>query len=238
MLKQIENVGKFAKHTTETNSAILKAIPAWVYEEDMQKGIIGNKDLPKIMEEMFRKIFQKTETIKSSKVNETSHLRLISGGNNPKISACTGGLRTSLAYADQIFTGYLDNDFKNWKLDTTQPATLGVEAEVYEMHAKDGTFKEIFNSFKTDIKNLKWSSQEQIEKFCIENPSWLRTDGCATFFLFEEEVNNKKEFFVACVDFNDGGRLELAVSRLSRGNVWSASGRRRVVVPATWRLVS
>ncbi len=241
MTKLIENVGKFAKHTTEANNAILKAIPSWVYEEDMQNEIIGNKDLPKIMEEMFRKIFPKVETIKSAitnEVKETSHLRLISGGKNPKISACTGGPRASLAYASKSFPAHLDNDFKNWKLDTAQPATLETEAEVWEMHAKDGTFKEIFNSFNVDLKKLKFDSQEQIEKFCLENSSWLRTDGCGTFFLFEEEVEKKKEFFVADVYFSDDGRLLLNVDRLSYYSVWCASGRHRFVVPATFRLNS
>ncbi|MFZ2205444.1 MAG: hypothetical protein WA057_04390 [Candidatus Magasanikiibacteriota bacterium] len=57
-MKKIENVGKFAKHTTEAHNALLKAIPSWVYEKNMQYGIIGNKNLPNIMEDVFRKIYE------------------------------------------------------------------------------------------------------------------------------------------------------------------------------------
>lgn len=58
LMKKIENVGKFAKHTTEAHNALLKAIPSWVYEKNMQYGIIGNKNLPNIMEDVFRKIYE------------------------------------------------------------------------------------------------------------------------------------------------------------------------------------
>jgi hypothetical protein len=69
-MKKIENAGKFAKQVTEAHSAILKAIPSFVYEEDMQNGIIGNKNLPKLMEEMFQKIYPKNEVGKSFTVGQ------------------------------------------------------------------------------------------------------------------------------------------------------------------------
>jgi len=161
---------------------------------------------------------------------ETSHLRLIT----PEpliISACAGG-PTSLANTKKTFTGYVDSRFKDWKLDTEQPSTQATSVLVYKLH-KDGTFMDVYSSFNVNKAALAFGSQEQVEKFAIEHRALLRTDGYVTFFLFTEEVNDKKKFFVALVSFDSGGRLWVDVSRLSSGGVWGAGGQHRFVVPAT-----
>ena len=165
-------------------------------------------------------------------VTDTSHLHLLSGGQEIVISACPGGSRESLAYAGKTFTGYVDGNFKNWKLDTEQPTTEATPVLVYELH-KDGRFMDIFGSFNVDKKALAFESQEQVEKFAIEHRAWLRTDGYGTFFLFTEMVDNKEEFFVARVRFGDDGRLGVYVRRLSSDVVWLAGVHHRVVVSAT-----
>ena len=95
----------------------------------------------------------------SQLIQQTSHLRLISGDHNLIISACAGGPNTSLAHAGKIFTGYVDNNFKIWKLDTEQPETKATPVLVYELH-KNGTFLDIFGSFNTEKKALAFGSQE------------------------------------------------------------------------------
>ena len=53
-----ENAKRFS-HLREFENAVLKSIPSWVFDENLQDGVIGNKNLPKIMDESFRKIFPK-----------------------------------------------------------------------------------------------------------------------------------------------------------------------------------
>lgn len=166
----------------------------------------------------------------------TPHLRLISGNQNLTIGTCKGGPRASLAYADKTFTGYVDGDFKNWKLDNKQPATEETPVLVYEMHDQDGNFQTIYNSLGVDKKALAFKSQEQVEKFVSEHCLWLRTDGYGTFFLFTEVVDNKEEFFVARVGFDVDGRLKVHVCRLSDDYVCPAGYRLRFVLPATRNL--
>jgi hypothetical protein len=70
-------------------------------------------------------------------------------------------------------------------------------------------------------------TQAQIIEFCKSNKDKLRAEGWANFFLFEE--NN--EFFVADVDLNSDGTLEVFVYRFSNVYVWGSEGRPLIVVP-------
>ena len=70
-------------------------------------------------------------------------------------------------------------------------------------------------------------SQHQIKNFVKKHRNWLRTDGYATFFLFESHGN----FFVADVSFHSDGRFRVRVRKLGSDDVWGAEFRRRVVVP-------
>jgi len=159
------------------------------------------------------------------------YLRLISGSETVTISACKGGKKANIYNAKKTFPGYIDSDFKGYGINLLQPATDKIEVDVHEMYNKDADFKTLFGSLSSDLKSLAFESQEQIEKFCLENKQWLRTDGYGTFFLFTEEVDGEEKFFVAYVFF-DSGELWVDVFHLSCDCVWSAGDALRIVVPA------
>ena len=104
--------------------------------------------------------------------------------------------------------------------------TKKILAAVYEM-IKDGKYRQIFGGFGENLRRLVWQ-ESQIVAFCRDHRDLLRADGYGTFFLFEGEDGG---FFVAFVDFDDFGRLEVRVYPFSVDNVWGAEYRHRVVVP-------
>ena len=136
----------------------------------------------------------------------------------------TDGTET-IAQATDLFTGYIDSDFRNWGCDVKSEPTKTTQVFVHEM-IKDGTFAQIFNGMSDDLNSL-CLTQSQIIQFVKKHRKWLRTDGYGTFFLFKVG----EEFFVAYVSFYSGGRLEVRVARFSYGRVWYAALRRRIVVP-------
>lgn len=149
-------------------------------------------------------------------------LRLLSGGQTLTIGATDG--KQTIAQAGDVFTAYIDSDFKNWNLDVPGKAKPATKVEVHEL-VKDGRIDQFFPSLgQLDDLCLE---QDQIIKFCLEYKQWLRTEGWATLFLFK--VAN--QFFVARVYFVDGGHLRVRVRRFSDGRVWRAGDRGRVVVP-------
>lgn len=150
-------------------------------------------------------------------------LKFISGAETLELKP-TDGKRT-IVKAEEVFIRGIDRDFKNWGCDVKADPTKAVNVHVYEM-IKDGTFTQIFGGLSDNLDEL-CLTQDQIIQFCEMYKKWLRTDGCATFFLFK--VNG--EFFVARVDVNSDGTLDASVYRFSYGNVWSADYRHRVVVP-------
>lgn len=122
-----------------------------------------------------------------------------------------------------LFSGYLDSDFKNWKLKEKNDSK-DTNISVYEMD-KNGTFEQIFKSLSNDLDSL-CLTQGQIIEICKNQSNILKYDSW-TFFLFK--VDN--EFFVAYVIVDDDGRLEVHVRRFSHDFVWSAECRHRFVVP-------
>lgn len=152
----------------------------------------------------------------------TGILRSISAGQTIMLEP-TDGQRT-MAQAEDVFSGYLDSDFRNYGCDVPGVAKPATPAEVLEM-VKDGNFEQIFGSFGIDLDQLRWE-QDQIIQFCQKHQSWLRTEGYGTFFLFKANG----EFFVASVDWRER-RLGAYVDRLSDGYVWRGARRHRVVVP-------
>lgn len=160
------------------------------------------------------------------------YLRLISGGETVTISACKGRQKANIYNAKKTFSGHIDSDFKGYGINLPQPATAKTDVDVHEMYNKNADFKTLFGSLSSDLKSLAFESQEQIEKFALENKQWLRTDGYGTFFLFTEEVDGEEKFFVARVNFSSG-ELGVLVYHLSDDIVWNASGAYRIVVPAT-----
>lgn len=129
----------------------------------------------------------------------------------------------TIARADEVFTSYIDSDFENYGTDKKGVKTEAAPLAVLEIE-KDGTFKEIFESFGNPEELVL--SQEQIIKFCEDHKDKLRQGGYGTFFLFK----TNEEFFVAGVHVDSDG-LSVRAHRFSVGGVWGAEYRRRVVVP-------
>lgn len=97
---------------------------------------------------------------------------------------------------------------------------------------KDLTFS-IYDSVDANKKVLAFKSEERVKKFVNEHGSCLRMpDNRGVFFLFTKEIKNKEEFFVAYVDFDDGGRIRMNErGRFGSGCFWGTSYPRYVVVP-------
>lgn len=124
----------------------------------------------------------------------------------------------NISQAEDVFTGYIDSDFKN--LNNKQKETKAQTVEILEVD-KDSTFAQMFTLPKNQIL-----TQSQIIEFCKTYKDDLRQNGYSTFFLFEE--NN--QFFVADVYVEDGG-LEVRVYEFLIDYVWDAGYRRRLVIP-------
>ena len=150
------------------------------------------------------------------------YLKLISGSETITIGETDGTSTT--ADASDVFTGWVDPDFVNYGTNVKGQPTKETPVQVFEM-IKNGTFAQIFGGFGENLDRL-CLSQDQIICFVKNHSEWLRKDGYGTFFLFKENG----ECFVANVYWR-GGRLGVYAYRLSRGDVWSAERRHRVVVP-------
>ena len=152
----------------------------------------------------------------------TSCLTLVSSGSQVIIRKTSG--KKLISQAKKLFPGWIDPDFTNYGCNVPSEARPDMPVEVFEMTA-DATFETIFNSFEAELDNLALT-QEQIISFVEEHESWLHPQGYATFFLFK--ANGK--FFVAYV-FRLDRKLGVRVFHFSRGYVWDASRRYRIVVP-------
>ena len=158
--------------------------------------------------------------------SSTEVVRQILEGESLVVTA-TDGTET-LASARDVFTGYVDANFVNWKLDQSSMPTSNQSVAVYEMQA-DANFAGMFGSFGVDTRTLVLT-QAQIKRFCRDHRAKLRKEGYATFFLFEADTTKGHELFVAGV-LVDGGRLKVHVFRFDYSYVWVGDDRRRLVVP-------
>lgn len=127
------------------------------------------------------------------------------------------GKRT-IAHAENVFTGYIDSDFKNWNTDVSGNKTCEMKVDICEI-TENGTFKDIFGD-----PEKACLSQEQI-LWLIEHEEKTIGDWC-TFFVFKS--NN--EYFVADAR-RGGGELEAVVRRFGFGGVWDAEHRARFILP-------
>ena len=159
----------------------------------------------------------------SRKRSSNKFLRLISSSVSLTVDAADG--TEILADAKDVFPGGIDSDFINWGADEPGRFTAETPVDVYEM-TQDATFSQMFEDLSSDVRRL-CLTQHQIKNFVKKNRSWLRTEGYATFFLFE----SKGHFFVASVDVHSGGRLYVSVRLFGSAHVWDAELRRRLVVP-------
>jgi len=154
---------------------------------------------------------------------QSQFLKLISGAVSLTVDAVDG--TEILADAKDMFLAGIDSDFINWGADEPGRFTAETPVDVYEM-TQDATFSQMFEDLSSDVRRL-CLTQHQIKNFVKKNRSWLRTEGYATFFLFE----SKGHFFVADVYFNSNDELIVDVLRFEVSSVWSAEYRPRLVVP-------
>jgi hypothetical protein len=149
-----------------------------------------------------------------------------------------------LANAKGTFRAGVDSDFVNWGLNKKRPKKDKIQVRVCEM-VEDGMFAQIFGFLfqaDPDVTKIKEFIKEhrenlrklcvgqgQVEEFAVKHRDKLRKDGCATFFLLENEDTG--EFFVASVYFPSDDELEVDVRRFGVSRVWYAGSRRHVVVP-------
>lgn len=118
---------------------------------------------------------------------------------------------STIAQATDVFTSYIDSNFKTWGIDKKGRPTKKVNLQVREM-TEDGTFAQIF----TDPENM-CISQEQIIEFCKNHKEKLSQEWY-TFFLFKVD----EKFFVARVLVDDRYGLYASVHEFSYGLVWHA----------------
>ncbi len=144
-------------------------------------------------------------------------------GDEVIMVGATDGTET-IADAGDVFTGWLDPDFKEWGIDKSSGvATKAAPVEVRELN-KNATFGEVFGSLGK-IKDL-CLTQGQIIDFCREHRDKLRQGGYCTFFLLVvEDVPFVADAYV------DSDELKVCTYRFENDGVWDAGDRHRVVVP-------
>jgi hypothetical protein len=196
----------------------------------IEKALIGaikkhNSNAQKVQEliEKPGPIFKSLEDLLAEKIEtKSSILKLISGSEKIMIEASDG--KATIARAKNTFKSYIDNDFKNWGLDTPGLATPEILLDVHEL-IQDANFSQIFNSLNSDLDRLVLT-QAQIIRFCEKHPTWLNQEGNATFFL--TKVNG--EYLVVRVSVLSDG-LGVSVGRFGYGGVWNAGYGPRLVAP-------
>ncbi len=201
-----------------------------VIDELCERGVLNHANFQKVVErgdQVTATVLQAVR-VKLAELAENikGYLRLISGAEKLVVPATTG--KRTIAKSEQLFTGYLDSDFKRWGLDSKSSPTPEMPVEVHEM-VKNGTFAQIYGGMNVDLNKLVLT-QDQIVSFVETHRKWLRADGYGTFFLFKEKVEDEEQFFVADVHVNGRG-LDVYVDRFSYGHVWHAGYRLRFVIP-------
>lgn len=156
-----------------------------------------------------------------------NHLQLIPGAESLLIPAGTD--ERHIAERGDLFTGWIDPDFENWKLNLKQVPAGATEVQVLEQ-IKDGKFADIYAIPNRSLDSLCFT-QAQVAVFVATHKEWLRTGSYGTFFLFKEKVGGKDKFFVAYVGFGDRGQLRVRVYGVSGDDVWDAESCHRFVIP-------
>lgn len=147
----------------------------------------------------------------------TEYLRFLQTANIAPIRGCV-----TLAEASDVFTGWLDPDFKNYGTNVVGEDTGETAVDVYEM-THNGSYQTLFGSLGDPRKFCL--TQGQIKEFCRSHRDLLRQEGSGTFFLFEVNAS----LFVASVGVG-AGELGVGVSHFGDDYVWGAGIRRRLVV--------
>ena len=174
----------------------------------------------------FDDVMNELQQIHDGQVRVSSQfLRRLYSGKEIIVGATTG--EETIANTSDVFTGFLDLDFKN--RGTNKPSGVATElslAEIYES-SENVTFNRMFSSLGREINTLCWE-QGQIINFCREHRDKLQQDGYGTFFLFK--VKGIDRPFVASVGL-DSAKLKAFVYRFDYDYVWGAECCHRLVVP-------
>jgi len=194
--------------------------------ELIKNGVLNKQNIERVRASGHEVVAAITQLVKEKFAeiaeNIVDRVKLISGGVTLEIDPTDG--KAIIHKAGDVFTGYIDSNFKNWDLNVASGPTKKTPVQVYEM-IKDGTFAQIFGGMSDDLDKL-CLTQNQIIRFVQDHRKWLRQDGYGTFFLFKK----MNEFFVANVYLDSDGPY-VFVNRLSDGHVWGAEFRHRIVVP-------
>jgi hypothetical protein len=150
----------------------------------------------------------------------TNRLRRISGSEPLVLGPSEGG--ETLSNATDMFR-YIDHNFVRWNCDMFDPPAQQCAVQVYEM-VRDSTLEDLFGEFGVALDSLALT-KGQIKLFVKLYPSWLKTGGNGTFFLFSVYT----EYFVAAIYYFCDGRLGVRVRRLSLERVFRAQKRHRLV---------
>lgn len=126
----------------------------------------------------------------NNNLTNSPYLHLLTTGDKPIIKATTG--QRFLAEAKDTFKGGIDPDFKKYRLNKTSYPTDEALPDVYELEY-GSKFSPVPMSLHYDLSKFCFT-QNQIEAFCLNNPTWLSYNG-TTFFIFKEN----RQFFVATV---------------------------------------
>ncbi len=155
----------------------------------------------------------------------SQYLALVEHKEKIIIPACKGGQKAVLAFADHVFSHYIDPDVNNYKINLAQPPTKETEVDIYEMCGEDTDFSELFHSLSSDLSTLCFKSQEQIIKFAQIHKIKLYEFG--NLFLFSE----LEKFYVANIDTASNGLwLNVYLLTARRKRLLAGIGY-RIIVP-------
>jgi hypothetical protein len=150
--------------------------------------------------------------------SQTTYLRYLRSLTLAPVSGAV-----TIASAKDVFTDYLDPNFRQWGTNKVGTDSKASRVDVLEA-VMGGTFKQLFGSLGPDPRSL-CLSQGQIVEFCRTHREHLRQESYGTFFLFEVD----DDFFVAYVNVVSG-ELKALVRRFEYESFWRADDGCRLIV--------
>lgn len=97
---------------------------------------------------------------------------------------------------------------------------------IYRVNKKIN-YEEIFSSISRDFDKLVLS-QDEIKRFCEDNPNLFRLNFCLTLFLTKIKEENK--FFVIML-VTENGKTRAEIFNLAKTNNWFDNDNLRIIAP-------
>ena len=119
--------------------------------------------------------FEQREALMGKQPEMVLYLSLLSGAETLMLDALDG--KETLATAEEVFTGGIDGNVKNFGINKPGIATKEQAVDVHEL-IKDGTFAQMFDSLGTDLNKL-CLAQARIKNFCKKHPQRLCHGPCS-----------------------------------------------------------